>query len=185
MSSFWIWHYFPLTPAPLFEPPLDLQKRIHMWIEVLFRAIARSGVQIRSAMGTQTFAVYRAKRLHRKSQQNLFAQNIGNGQLSSGKKRSPRIGFAQFDLFILFEHFFVALPEEEIERFADNNFCRLQTSGTRHPDRRFQESGNSNFIACPLGGSGPVQRPNLLNTFACKIDYTGLERGTKRDFLVA
>src|ERR1041385_1831624 len=185
MSSFWIWHVFSLTPAPFFEPPLDFEQCIHMWIEVFFRAIALTEVQIRPAMRTQTFAVYRAKRLHRKSQQNLFAENVGNGQLGSGKKRRPRLGFGQFDLFILVEHFFVALPEEEIERFADRNSCRLQTSGTRQLDRCFQGSVNANFVARPLGGSGPVQRSNLLNTFTPKIDNTGLEGGSERDFLVA
>jgi hypothetical protein len=51
MSSFWIWHV--LTPLlPLFQPPLEFQQRIHMRIEILFRAIAFAAIPVRPAMRT-------------------------------------------------------------------------------------------------------------------------------------
>src|SRR5437667_6896985 len=113
MSSFWIWHSLRV---PLFKPPFDFQQRIHMWIESFRWAVAFTRVQVRPAVGTQTFAVYRAKRLHRKGQQNLFAQDIGDGQSRTAKERRPRIRFLEFDFFVFVEQVFVALAEEEIKR---------------------------------------------------------------------
>ena len=98
----------------VFEPPFDFEQRVHVRTEVLFRTVAATGIQIHPALGTQTFAVYRAQRLHRKGQQNLLAQNIADRQLRSCEERSPCVAFAQFDLCILIEHLFVALTEEKM-----------------------------------------------------------------------
>ena len=54
VSTFWIRHSLR---TPVFQPPLDFKQRVQIWIELLFRTVAALQIQIRPALGTQTFAV--------------------------------------------------------------------------------------------------------------------------------
>src|SRR5438552_13795996 len=157
---------------------------ILMRTEILFGTIAAAGIQIHPALGTQTFAVYRAQRLHRKGQQDLLAQNIADRQLRSCEESSPRVAFGQFDLFILIEHFFVALTEEKIERLVDRHSRRLEASRTPKLETCVQRPGNPDFVSNALGRRRPVQRSDLLETFTSEIDNPGFEGGLKRYFFV-
>ena len=101
-----------------------------MRTEPLCRTITAVDIQIRPADGTQALAVYPAKRLHGKRQQNLFAKNVADGQLGSRKKRGSHVLFSQFDIVILIEHLFIALPEEKIERARYSTLRGLKAART-------------------------------------------------------
>src|SRR4051812_26922068 len=99
-----------------------------MRTELLRRTAAGAGIQIYPASGTEALAVYPAERLHRKSQQDLLAQDFTDGQLRTGKKRRLRVFLGQLDFLIFIKQQFVALPEEQIEAFSDVMPRRLETS---------------------------------------------------------
>src|SRR3990172_7708831 len=102
-----------------------------MGTELLAPAPARADIQIRPAGWTETFAVYSAKRLHRKRQQRLFAQDVAYRELRTGKKGGPRILVGQLDLFILVEHQFVALAKKQVEGLRDLVAGRFEAARTR------------------------------------------------------
>src|SRR5881396_1457239 len=89
-----------------------------MRIEVFLWTITAAGIQIRATRRTKALAVYSAKCLHRKRQQNLFAQDVSDSQLRTCEERSSGVPFLQFDVFVFIEHQLVALAEEEVEGLA-------------------------------------------------------------------
>ena len=84
-------------------------------------------IQIRPTNGTQPLAIYLAKDLHGKSQQNLFANDVADFQLGSRKKRGPHVLFREFD-FVLIKKLFIALPEEKIKRTRYSTMRRLDAT---------------------------------------------------------
>ena len=78
--------------------------------------VAGVDIQIRPTNGTQPFAIYPAKDLHGKSQQNLFANNVADFKLASRKERGTHVLFLELDIVILIKKLFIALPEEQIKR---------------------------------------------------------------------
>jgi hypothetical protein len=85
-------------------------------------------IQIRPTYGTQPFAIYPAKDLHGKSQQNLFANNVADFQLGSRKKRGTHVLIREFDIVILIKKLFIALPEEKIKRSRYSTMRRLKAA---------------------------------------------------------
>ena len=72
-------------------------------------------IQICPTDRTQPLAIYLAKDLHGKSQQNLLANNVADFQPGSRKKRGTHVLFREFDIVILIKKLFIALPEEKIK----------------------------------------------------------------------
>src|SRR6266571_7075626 len=167
---------FGILGAPLFQPPLNLLQGAHMRTELLFGAAAAAGIQIRPTSGTQALAVYSAKRLHRKSQQDLLSQDIRNRQFRSRKERSSTVFFVQLNLIIFVKHQRVALAEEKIEGFADLDLSRFEASRARQLNRCLQGTMDPDFFAGPFRGCRPIQKANLADILRSEIDDTGLKR---------
>jgi hypothetical protein len=181
MSSFWIWHFLR---TPLFQTPFDFKQLVHVRTEFLFRTAAATGIQIDPTSGTQTFAVYRAQCLHRKRQEYLLAKNVTDREFGSCEERSASVFLFKFDFRVLVEHLFVALAKKQIERLANTNLRRLETSRTRNLQRRFEISGDPNFSSCALGCDAPIKIADLPDIVRSKVDNTGLESSLKREFVV-
>ena len=116
-----------------------------------------TGIQICPASGTKAFAVYPAKRLHRKCQQNLLAQDFSDGQLRTREESGSRIPFRQFDLVVLVEHQLVALAEEKIEGLGNVQTSSIEAPRTHQLHRRLQRAVNPDFAAGSLRGSRPLE----------------------------
>src|SRR5436309_15119620 len=155
-----------------------------MRIEVFLWTITAAGIQIRATRRTKASAVYSAKCLHRKRQQNLFAQDASDGQLGAREERSPRVRFVEFDLFVFIKPQLVALAEEQVKGLRDIIASRIQTPRAHQLHCRGQGSRNSNFSTCSFGRGGPMQHSDLPDVVWRKIDAARLERPLKRDFLV-
>jgi hypothetical protein len=140
-------------------------------------------VPIRSTDGAQAFAVYPAQCFHGKRKQDLFAQNICNGQLRPRKKCGSRILFCQFDL-ILIEELFVPFSEKKIERFLDDRLRGLQTSRTTRLHRSGQRPYDADFLSRSLGRRRPGEWSDLPNSLGAEFHNAGFEGTLERHLLM-
>src|SRR5678815_2611615 len=118
-------------------------------------------IQICPTNGTQPLAIYLAKDLHGKSQQNLLANNVAEFKLGSSKKRGPHVFLREFDIVVLVKELFIALSEKKLKRTRNSALRRFKATRATPLDRAFQRSGNPDFFAWPVDLSGPHERTRL------------------------
>jgi hypothetical protein len=137
--------------------------------------IAAVDIQICPTDRTQPFAIYSAKDLHGKSQQNLLANNIAEFKLASGKKRGTHVLFREFNIVILIKELFIALTEEKIKRTRNPALRGLQATRATPLHGAFQGSGNPDFLTGSLDLGGPHEWAGLTKIIAGEINGTRLE----------